>query len=201
LEEGSRINLMMSGVGNASGGMYQNVNIQGVGKVQGDIECVDCSVEGVATIFGSVNAQSIRIKGKATVKGDVFGEIVNLEGQVKISGKCDAEKFIGTGAFTITGLLNAGEIFMQVYGPSHVGEIGAETIRVEKESGRSLLGRLKTLSAETIEGDEIYLENTKAKVVRGNRVVIGAGCNIELVEYRTEFEQHKSARIGTQKKL
>jgi cytoskeletal protein CcmA (bactofilin family) len=201
LEEQRRSNLMMAGVGKASGGIYQNVNIQGVGTVQGDIECVDCSIEGVATISGNVRAQTISIKGKASAQGDVSGEAVSLEGQVTISGKCDAEKFVGTGAISIAGLLNAGEISIQLYGPSHVGEIGAETIRVEKEPGRSLFGRLKRLSAETIEGDEIYLENTKANVVRGNRVVIGAGCNIELVEYRTEFEQHKSARIGTQKKL
>jgi len=192
---------MMSGVSKASGGTYQNVTIQGIGKVHGDIECEDCRIEGVATILGNVKAQAIRMQGRVRIQGDVSGENVNLEGQVTITGKCDAEKFVGSGVFTIAGLLNAGEISIRVYGPSHVGEIGAETIRVEKESGRSLLGRLKILSTETIEGDEIYLENTKAKVVRGNRVVIGAGCNIELVEYRTAFEQHESAHVVTQKKL
>jgi cytoskeletal protein CcmA (bactofilin family) len=201
LEEQPRNDLNLSGIGTAPGGIYQNVTIQGMGKVQGDIECVDCSLEGMVTIFGSVRAQTIRIQGKASVKGDVSGEEVNLEGQVSISGKCDADKFVGTGAFNIDGLLNADEIAIQVYGPSRVREIGAERIRIEKESGPSFIGRLKRLTAETIEGDDIYLENTKASVVRGNRVVIGAGCNIELVEYRTEFEQHKSARVGSQKRL
>ena len=191
----------MSGVGKASGGTYQNVNMQGVGKVLGNIECVNCSAEGVSTFSGSIKAQTIQLKGKASIEGDVSCETVNLEGQITISEKCDAEKFVGTGAFTIAGLLNAGEIFIQVYGPSHTGDIGAETIRIEKEAGRSLFSRLKRLSAETVEGDEIYLESTKANVVRGNRIVIGAGCDIDLVEYRTEFERHKSARVGTLKKL
>jgi cytoskeletal protein CcmA (bactofilin family) len=201
LEGQPRNHLNLSGIGSAPGGTYQNVSIQGMGKVQGDLECVDCSLEGMVTINGSVKAQTIRIQGKASVKGDVSGEEVNLEGHVSISGKCDADKFVGTGAFNIDGLLNADEISIQVYGPSRVREIGAETIRIEKESGPSFIGRLKKLIAEIIEGDDIYLENTKARVVRGNRVVIGAGCNIDLVEYRVEFEQHKSARVGDQKRL
>jgi cytoskeletal protein CcmA (bactofilin family) len=201
LEGQPRNDLNLSGIGTAPGGIYQSVSIEGMGKVQGDLECVDCSIEGMATVFGSVRAQTIRIQGKASVKGDVSGEKVNLEGHVTISGKCDADKFVGAGALNIDGLLNADEISIQVGGPSRIREIGAETIRIEKEGGRSLIGRLKRLSAETIEGDDIYLENTKASVVRGSRVVIGAGCDIELVEYRTEFEQHKSARVGNQKKL
>lgn len=201
MEEEARIDLVISGVSTAPGGIYKNVNIQGVSKVDGDVECVDCTIEGVATIFGGVQGKKIHVKGKAEVQGDILGDVVNLEGQIKIRGKCDAEKFISTGAVTVSGLLNAGDVRIQLYGPSRVREIGAETIRVEKEPGRSIFGRLKTLSVETIEGDEIYLENTKAKVVRGNRVVIGAGCHIELVEYGAQFEQHQRARVETHKRL
>lgn len=37
---------------------------------------------------------------------------------------------------------------------------------------------------ETIEGDDIHLELTRARVVRGNNVSIGSGCDIDLVEYK-----------------
>ena len=43
------------------------------------------------------------------------------------------------------------------------------------------------LTTELIEGDEIYLENTNAKIVRGNNITIGEGCNIGLIEYRGEI--------------
>lgn len=197
----TRNDLNMSGMGTAPGGIYQNVTIQGMSRVHGDIECVNCHVEGMTTISGGVKAKTIRIQGKTTVNGDISGGDVTLEGQVTISGKCDADKFVGTGAFRIDGLLNADEIAIRVYGPSRINEIGAGTIRIQRELGRSLFGRLKKLSAETIEGDDIYLENTKARVVRGNRVVIGSGCDIEFVEYRTEFEQHKNAQVANQKQL
>ena len=57
------------------------------------------------------------------------------------------------------------------------------------------------LNAEIIEGDEIYLENTKAKVVRGNRVTIGPGCDIDFVEYQNHFQCEKGTKVGSYKKL
>jgi len=199
--EEARIDLRLSGVSRASGGMYQNVVMEGVSRVVGDIVCEDCKWDGVTTIDGSITAKTLTAKGKSDIRGDVRGEVIRLEGYMKIGGLCDAEKFVGMGAFTIEGLLNAGDISLQVYGPTRIHEIGAETIRVQRESGRSLFGRLKTLTADIIEGDEIYLEYTKARAVRGNKVTLGAGCNIDVVEYRAEFEQHAKAHIGTQKKL
>ena len=57
------------------------------------------------------------------------------------------------------------------------------------------------LCAETIEGDEIYLEYTKAKVIRGNNVTIGEGCEIELVEYKSLFEKSDKSVVIENKKL
>lgn len=57
------------------------------------------------------------------------------------------------------------------------------------------------LSAESIEGDEIYLENTNARVVRGNNVTIGPGCEIELVEFKNDFRQLKGAKVNDSKKI
>ena len=59
----------------------------------------------------------------------------------------------------------------------------------------------KELTADIIEGDDIYLENTHAKVVRGNNITLGSGCEIELVEYKNDFKQDKEAEIGTHRKI
>jgi hypothetical protein len=37
--------------------------------------------------------------------------------------------------------------------------------------------------------------------VRGKNVVIGKGCEIDLVEYKKTFEQAKDAKIGANKKV
>ena len=80
-------------------------------------------------------------------------------------------------------------------------EIGGETIRVDRGHKFGLFGRFKKLTAEIIEGDDIYLECTRAKVVRGGKVVIGYGCEIELVEYRTDFERANDAKVAKNQKL
>ncbi len=59
----------------------------------------------------------------------------------------------------------------------------------------------KELTVDVIEGDDVYLENTMAKIVRGNNVTIGSGCKIELVEYKGSFKQDGGAEIGTNKKI
>lgn len=56
-------------------------------------------------------------------------------------------------------------------------------------------GGAGTLRADSIEGDEIYLESTRAKVVRGKRVLIGPDCEIDRVEYEEEFHVHDEAEV------
>ncbi|WP_157807534.1 hypothetical protein [Geobacillus kaustophilus] len=40
------------------------------------------------------------------------------------------------------------------------------------------------------------MEYTRAAVVRGDRVTIGPGCDIGLVEYHTAFAQDKKAAVN-----
>ncbi|MCL0069946.1 hypothetical protein M1O56_05235 [Dehalococcoidia bacterium] len=60
---------------------------------------------------------------------------------------------------------------------------------------------LGILETELIEGDEILLEWTRAKTVRGKQIVIGEGCEIERVEYSESLEVDESARVGERVKL
>ncbi len=57
------------------------------------------------------------------------------------------------------------------------------------------------LEADTIEADEIFLENTKARVVRGKKIQIGEGCEIESVEYSESLEVAPGAQVKEQKKV
>lgn len=52
-----------------------------------------------------------------------------------------------------------------------------------------------------IEGDDIYLENTKADIVRGNKVKIGPGCQIGVVEYRDDFTHDSKALVKITTKI
>jgi len=61
-------------------------------------------------------------------------------------------------------------------------------------------GEAGKLEAETIEGDEVYLENTKARIVRGKTVTIGPGCQVERVEYSLSLEVDERAHVGQREK-
>ena len=85
-----------------------------------------------------------------------------------------------------------------MYGPCKAREIGGERIAVR--AGRKLgwfwMWHEKRLTADLIEGDDIVLEYTTAKVVRGRNVSLGEGCDVEVVEYTGTFSRADDAKVG-----
>lgn len=99
---------------------------------------------------------------------------------------------------------------IDMYWPCNVREMGGTEIKVRKEEKFSFLGIKniimphapnKLLTTDTIEADEIYLENTHAKIVRGNNVKIRPKCKIELVEYKKSFKTDDKSNVTIYKKI
>ncbi len=244
MEQPTHNDLKIFGVGNASGGEFDEVSINGQGTIEGNIACARFSVNGEGTVNGSLKTQEGNVLGTTTIKGaldadrfKIFGtarvggnaavkdltidgtvtfmgglksETLSLRGTTTIHGDCNAEKLECKGSFTIDGLLNAGKIDITLYGSTKAKEIGGETVRVRKESGpianmvNALLQRLdfqQRLVTDTIEGDEVALEFTKARIVRGNYVRLGQGCEIDLVEYKGTLDQVAGAVVKEAKKV
>ncbi len=206
--------LRINGLGSSSGGKFNFVQINGKGDINGDLECRELQINGLANVDGSIKADVIRVSGKSSFKGavsgrqliidgmaDVAGEIavetVENRGVLKVEKDCGSEAFTSQGGFTVGGLLNAGRIDISVYAQCKAREIGGEDIQVKIGGGlgfRKFIGSLfpglplnPVLTADTIEGDNIYLENTTAKMVRGQDVKIGPGCHIDVVEYKNSY--------------
>jgi len=218
--------LKINGSGSSAGGKYNSVLVNGSGRIDGDLDCDYMKINGQCTVNGKVKVNSMKVHGNslikgnlevekakihgtADIKGNVSVENAETYGSVSVDGDCNAEIFKIEGTFAIEGLLNAGELELSLYGPSRAHEIGGEKIIVKKKGKyhffglKNLImqGSSKGLKTETIEGDEIYLENTQAKVVRGNNIELGPGCEIELVEYKDNFKQDEKAEVGTQRKI
>ncbi|MHA6482277.1 hypothetical protein ACX1C1_10305 [Paenibacillus sp. strain BS8-2] len=210
-------NMTLSGLGKAAGGEYGNVQIDGVTKVFGHLSAAyGMRASGVSHVYGSVYAPEMRCEGKVTVDGDTIVRRMYVDGMCKIGGRivCDsmkldglltaggdieAETFISRGAVKTGGLLNAGTIEIGLaHKTSKIREIGGETVIVRRLDD-SRWGWLwnwvvpnaeSRLDAELIEGDIVRLEYTHADVVRGGQIVIGKGCRIGKVEYRTSLTVH-----------
>ena len=219
--------LTINGSGNSAGGKFKTVNIKGNGKIDGNIECNNMKVEGRCHVYGNLKAETVEIKGSSNIKGsfqaiDVdiqgsadFGHDVSVgdiiaKGRININGNFEAEKFQMEGAFKIRGLLNAGELELNLHGPSEAREIGGEKITVKRE-GRFIFPRIEKmitpfgfntcLICDVIEGDEIYLEYTTAKIIRGNNIELGPGCEIETIEYKDSYKQDEKALVTNYKKM
>jgi len=203
-------NVSIMGEGRINGNVNcENIKIYGEGELDGNLKAADTvNVKGEAEIKGDLKAKKVKVQGEIEV-GELFADEVKITGNISADGDCNAEIFDVEGGFTIDGLLNADILKINPYWPCKAREIGGSEITVKKGGKLSFLG-LKNmlmpggdneLTADTIEGDEVYLENTKAKVVRGNNLTIGSGCKIELVEYKTNFKQDEDAEIGTHRKI
>jgi len=197
----------ISGSGKITGDVEaRQITISGTGEVQGSVNArsfsgsgsfsirgnleagaADCS--GSGEIAGSVTADSFRTSGTAKVAGKVKAGEVELSGSSEFNCDLEAERFRSRGSFAIGGLLSADEVEIVLGGHSRAREIGGEQITVVRaaENRVPLWWRWATkramLEAEVIEGDGLYLEGTRATMVRGRQVTIGRGCHIQSVEY------------------
>lgn len=167
-------------------------------------------VSGSSHITGQAKCQSLKINGSARIEGSLYGEEVSITGSAHIEKNCEVESFKASGSFKIQGLLNAGQVIINLGGKSSVKEIGGENIEVRasiidnfffKKVIDKMFNTKGELSTELIEGDEIYLENTNAKIVRGNNITIGDGCNIGLIEYSGEIKISNESIVKQQQKV
>jgi cytoskeletal protein CcmA (bactofilin family) len=188
----------------------KEMTINGSSDIDGNLNCEEIKIQGSSSIKGDLKGKEIIVRGSATVKGNVSGEEVEVRGQVKIDGDCEAESFNARGNFKIKGLLNAGDIEIELLRHCEAREIGGENISVKKTRDTSGFKKLikffisqtpDQLTAEIIEGDHIYLEYTNAQVVRGNHIEIGPDCTIDRIEYKESLELDESAKVGAQQKI
>jgi cytoskeletal protein CcmA (bactofilin family) len=201
------MDLECNGAGKITANVHaKNTIIKGSSTITGNLLSERVQIHGHASVKGHIHFLQLEVKGATTVGKSVKGEQLTLEGSIKIAEDCECEHVQAEGSFKIQGLLNADTINVTLHGNSYAKEIGGETITVKKRNSRTLFDKFiktfnKTLKSDVIEGDHIHLEYTKAKVVRGNFVTLGTGCEIDLVEYKQEFTADKHAIIKEKKKI
>ena len=197
--------MRINGAGEVEGVDCGTLHINGSGDLRGTLHAAELKVNGTGTFSGAAQCESAKVTGTASFKAGLNAQIVNVTGQIKVTGDCSAERFTSTGVFDVDGLLSADhiEVFLD-WTKSRAKEIGGTDIAVKRDAGgflRSLFSHSPILETETIEGNEISLELTRAKVVRGHNVTLGDGCDIGLVEYSGTLRKSGSVRVGEEKKV
>ena len=181
-----------------------SVKIFGEAEVIGNMEAEESLIMGTMAVGGNALLKKIKIYGTLDVEGRLGGEEATIKGAISVNGDVEYEKFDSSGGFEIKGLLNADLIKIALrFGESTAEEIGGGKIIIKRKRNSLLpfVGEEGSLAAKIIEGDNIYLENTKADMVRGNIVKIGPGCQIGMVEYTNEFTENANSSIKMSKKI
>jgi cytoskeletal protein CcmA (bactofilin family) len=176
------------------------VKIMGEAEFKGSVEAKETLVMGTMQVGRQARLAKMKILGLLEVKESLRGEEAVIKGSIAINGDVEYETFDSSGGFEIKGLLSADFVKVALrFGESTAGEIGGGKITVKRKKNSILpFGKeMGTLTAKVIEGDDIYLENTTAEVVRGNSVRIGPGCQIGLVEYTNHLTEDSSSTIKT----
>jgi cytoskeletal protein CcmA (bactofilin family) len=186
----------------------KSFRIFGQANIRGNVQGETIKLFGEMNLRGNAMASDFHLRGAAHVDGDVTGGTIHGYGEMKVSRDCEADVFSVKGAVEIGSTLNAEQVELYLhFADSRIAEIGGKTIQVKRSKALNMLHFLKRfapdsakLKAEMIEGDDIYLEHTDAKIVRGDRIIVGPGCNIDLVEYHTSFHQDEKATVKEKRK-
>lgn len=191
----------------------ENFEIIGVETINGNAEGGKFTVNGECRVDGNITVNNLEVFGNLEGRSHVTAETIHVSGKLDVRGNCDAESFTCGGTFEVEGIMNVGEVTINLDGASHAKEMVGGKICVKRAQGKSIgkkivfalanlidtnRGRLTT---DLIEGDDIEIEYTSAKVVRGNNVLIGDGSEIDLVEYRGTFDKTSKANVLKQVKI
>ncbi|MBU3178002.1 polymer-forming cytoskeletal protein [Clostridium estertheticum] len=188
----------------------ETIKISGSSKIEGNVEVKDIKISGSTHVIGNLKSENVSISGSTHIDGNLYAEEVNISGSVNIGKNCEAECFKANGGFKIEELLNAGQVTIRLGGNCFVKEIGGEHIDIKvnliensifKKVIDKIFNSRSELITNLIEGDDIYLQNTNAKIVRGNNITISTGCNIDLIEYKGEINISDSSIVKDQKKI
>jgi cytoskeletal protein CcmA (bactofilin family) len=188
----------------------QKTNVMGDMEFRGPVDAGILNVMGEAKCLSGLRARTANCMGEVEVVGTLNADRLNIFGELRVTGDCNVDRLDSRGGFRIDGLLSGDQLRIVPWHQCHAAEVGGSRIEVCRRRGflgvllvwDSLmsavgLGRDRgLLEVESIEGDEVLLENTTAHVVRGKRVRIGTGCRIGRVEHGGDFASHPSAQIG-----
>lgn len=203
--------LIISGSGDAMGAVSCNrLHINGEAGIHGNLKTKELKVRGSGDFKAGVSADEFSVSGSAHAAQSVSAKTMKISGSMHVKGDLSADSFSSSGAFDIDGLLSADNVDITLdWSTSRAKEIGGERITAKVGiKGLSVLRTIFTLGthtpkleADSIEGSSVWLEQTRARVVRGHNVTLGDGCDIVLVEYSGTLSKSGSARVGEEHKI
>lgn len=187
------INLMGTQMGlNSVGGSYENLNVLGATTAEKPV-----TVSGTLASSGLFKGESV--EAKAIEANGTFETQSIRAGTASINGTCITTS-VDARAFALEGTIRAeklqakrADLKIDSSDVARITTIEAEELVVVVKRGE--------LQADRISGARLKLERTKAREVYGEDVVIGDGCEVNEVLYKTSLDVAATAKVGSSRKV
>ncbi|MDX8045567.1 hypothetical protein SH601_06160 [Gracilibacillus sp. S3-1-1] len=184
--------------------LADSFDILGRCRIKDSIEVGQFVNRGSCSVDGKLTCEDLQNIGQGTYE-IINADRINSSGSLVVNGAVQCQSFRSTGFLKLNEVLVGEQVSIKVSAPSKVCEIiGKETVEI-KSVRTTLLNVIslvrRKMIAESIKGDNIYLENTEAVHVSGGIVEIGENCKINEVFYRHDLKVHPKSFVGKTTKI
>ena len=208
--------LKVSGSGALIGGEYGEVALSGSNVISSDIKCKSCSasgalkaeavacsermqVNGACRFTGTVAAERFVLSGSLSCREILCGS-ASLKGSVAVAERITAKEYAVIQGAIQCQTLSAERVSIVFDGKSEILAIKGCSVSVTKK--KHLLPMVQELCVtNSVEADEVSLSYLVCPRVVGKRVVIGKGCEIDLVQYSETAEISPDAKVKKIEKI
>lgn len=196
--------------GNSDIECTENIHASGAFSNSGNLKASEIHVSGALKISGNcISDKEARISGGFKCEGNLKACELKVSGGLSVGKDLEAENAYITGGISCGGLINAEELRIELSNShgSRAESIGGSKIIIENYRTKGLIDKIFGRStcafvvSDSIEGDEIIIEHTKAKTVTGRYVMIGECCEIDLVQYTENAEISPKAKVKKCEKI
>ena len=126
----------VDGVGTIQGGVYGELDINGVCTVEGDLKAESISINGVCTCNGNVETKKFDCDGVLTINGNLRAGTADIDGVVTVNGnKIEADRIDCDGVLSVEGEISADVI--DADGKLNAKEIVGDRIRIKSYWSRT----------------------------------------------------------------
>lgn len=180
----------IDGVMSFPGGIYENLDINGVATAEGPLEALSLDISGVFDGRSDVTTNTLKTTGVVTINNNLRVTSANIDGVVTVHGPAvEAERIICDGILTASGRVSAKEIDAQGY--INAREIVGESISIQSHTRsffykiwtnlKEAVGSQDYSKVDLIDANTVTLRGVHAGTVRGRVVSIGPGCRVDRV--------------------
>lgn len=200
--------MKIEAMGSINGGKYEDIAIDGLGKINGDIEVNRLSINGVCKCTGLLNSTEFICDGVFEGNRNIKSKNIRVDGVMKLSaGNLEGDSFYCDGVLHTKG--NVSFDMAEINGYISAKEITGDRIKINYHIDKNadisrnifqfLKGKVNSnnyCTIDLIEASTVVVKGVKAHTISGEDVVIDKDCEVNVVNAIKSLRIHPSAIVG-----